>query len=457
MKSILKPIATDEGAAGEVDLLLLLRWRREQAVRSGLRLQPIDLKTATEWSLRDGRLCHRSGGFFSIVGLRWEPEASPPLLQPFILQPEIGILGFLCRRNGDTLHLLVQAKTEPGNPFGVQLAPTFQCTESNYLCLHGGTRAPYFDCFDGRAGRVLADSLQSEQGSRFLGKYNRNLLVEVADWLQPAGEAWQWLPMPVVLRSIATDLLFNTDARSVLAVSPWEVFCSKAGPFAARAGQDPFIAELRHSYCCEPASSRLQAVMQWLSDRQRSGDHSHRVVPLDELPGWSGETDQPFLPAGAGVGIRCFQVEALDREVPRWQQPLLYSDSGGDVLLATQVRDGVLRLLVQASAEPGYENGAQLAPGLMRTPGSPTQQDAQWEHCNGLPGILDCLLSEEGGRFHQDINRYRIVQLAEGIELPLRINQTWLTLGEITALKTTPGVFSNEFRSALSLLLQFVD
>lgn len=66
----------------------------------------------------------------------------------------------------------------------------------------------------------MTDVLQSEQGTRFIDKYNRNMVVAVPvdsiDLDLPDLLAWRWLPIEVIGRLITQDFLLNTDARSVL-------------------------------------------------------------------------------------------------------------------------------------------------------------------------------------------------------------------------------------------------
>ena len=82
-------------------------------------------------------------------------------------QPELGWLGFVVRTAGAGVEWLVQAKTEPGNVHGTQLAPTLQATRSNFTRVHGGRPTRFLDLF--RAGdAVLSDGPHSEQGSAFL-------------------------------------------------------------------------------------------------------------------------------------------------------------------------------------------------------------------------------------------------------------------------------------------------
>ena len=98
---------------------------------------------------------------------------------PIIYQPTNAINGFLVSNRDGEVSILFQARLEPGNVGAVQLAPTVQSTEANYKRLHGGKATPFVDCFLGNgSGRVMYNGLQSEEGSRYHGKYNRYIIVE---------------------------------------------------------------------------------------------------------------------------------------------------------------------------------------------------------------------------------------------------------------------------------------
>jgi oxidase EvaA len=157
-----------------------------------------------------------------------------------------------------------------------------------------------------------------------------------------------------------------------------------------------------------------------------------------------------------------FRVHALDREVPKWDQPLIKLSQQGSVTLVAQEHDGVLRFLVRVSHEPGFANSAQL---------SATDQThhAIKQNQNGVIATsvakwsadpdrvqLSCVMSEEGSRFHWGINQYRILWVPSEESVPVDERFRWMTLGEITELKKISGVFTNEFRSALSLLVHFI-
>lgn len=59
-----------------------------------------------------------------------------------------------------------------------------------------------------------------------------------------------------------------------------------------------------------------------------------------------------------------------------------------------------------------------------------------------------------GGRFYQDSNRYRIVDIGDACDVDRMA--CWLTLGDIRRLLDEPGWLTNEARSALSLLLPWL-
>ena len=117
----------DENAAARQRIY---RWRDERARDSACTCEPIGFSESGEWRLKAGELVHRTGRFFSVVGARTASSdtALDGLCQPFILQTEGGILGFLLQHRNGVPHVLVQAKVEPGHIGYAQLAPTVQAT-----------------------------------------------------------------------------------------------------------------------------------------------------------------------------------------------------------------------------------------------------------------------------------------------------------------------------------------
>jgi len=183
------------------DTSQVLEWLSGLNSRQYFEVEEVPFANLQQWhfSPQTGDLQHHSGKFFSIRGCRVLDVKTGETLwdQPIIDQPEVGILGILCKKMDGVLYFLMQAKAEPGNINTYQLSPTVQATRSNFLQVHGGKKTRYLDYFSGeRKCRVVIDRYQSEQGARFLGKRNRNLLVlDESGSDVELGENFRWLTL----------------------------------------------------------------------------------------------------------------------------------------------------------------------------------------------------------------------------------------------------------------------
>ena len=150
---------------------------------------------------------------------------------------------------------------------------------------------------------------------------------------------------------------------------------------------------------------------------------------------------------------------ALDREVPRWDQPLLSDFHAVDVVMVCQRRGGVLHFLLRHAVEIGFRDGVQFGPSLQLTATKHLRDPFQRSLVELIEeGIVhaDVWASDEGGRFDHNRVRYRIVQLADGLECPDGPAASWATLSQIRKLLKISGALTNEARSVLSLLLPYL-
>jgi oxidase EvaA len=387
------------------------------------------LAMSSAWALTDGRIRHASGRFFNIVGLEWAHDGALQR-QPFIEQREIGTLGFIARSRGDTLDLLVHAKAEPGNVGFVQLAPTCQATASNHDRVHGGELPPFSGYFDDVAGDVLCDTLQSEQGSRFLGKLNRNIFV--VDDVDVGDSLHRWISLELFKTLLSVDLLVNTDARSVLCCTDWRTLAARGG-----AGRGDFGRALRRSLDSEARPAVLQDTHAWLSRlKQGAPTTEHRSV--EHLDGWAFDANEPVTMTDGKLALRHVRVHCATRETPDWDQPILHTLEEQVVELVCRNRDGVLEFAFCPRWEPGLVRGAELGPTFFRRPAEPA-----------TPGVIRARVrqSDEGGRFYRTTADYRIVEITAIADDD---QFSWLRLSEVQALMHA-GIFNNEARSALSI------
>jgi oxidase EvaA len=424
------------------------------------------------WHFEDdtGDLAHKSNKFFRIEGIEVTTSFGPTnrWMQPIINQPEIGILGFLTQKIDGVLHFLAQAKMEPGNINLLQISPTVQATRSNYKGVHGGSRPLYLDYFlDRSVTRVRVDQLQSEQGSRFLRKRNRNKIVEAPpEHAVPEHPDFRWMTLGQLFDCLRADNLVNMDSRTVLSCVPFS-----AGRFAAglKNAVRPSVAETFSQLVFESAlgdlddnaaSTGIDDIISWLTWVKTEYELVVRRVPLKMLEGWVNDGDVVRHRSNKFFSVIGVSVASTSREVERWDQPLIDSAPGGIIAFLCQLRDGRLHFLIQGRVEPGNLDLIEMAPTLQCTP-----ENYNPDRPELLPPFYGLIVnaqpeqirysathSEEGGRFYHDENRYLVVELDSSTNLNLPPNYIWMTIRQIKEFIRFNNYFNIEARGLVSCL-----
>ncbi len=418
----------------------ILPWFEGRRRAHRFHLEPIPFSQLVKWGFdpQTGNLCHASRRFFSIEGLRVRTNwgAVPEWEQPIIVQPEIGLLGFITRSFGGVLHFLVQAKMEPGNVNMIQLSPTLQATRSNFTRVHQG-RAPLFleEFTDRRHCRVLVDVLQSEQGARFLRKRNRNIIIETGRDL-PGNPDYIWLTLGQLLRLLRHDNLVNMDARTVMSCISYALGPgSSPGAVTGRFGQELW----RSFQSCASGVNSNEEIISWFTEQKFAYDLDVERIPLARVRKWVRTETEIRHETGGYFSVIACRVEADNREVPAWTQPMVKAQQRG--LIAFVVKDfgGVLHILVQAKVEPGNFDVVEMAPSVQCITGSYENEGPEqlppFVHyvLNARPDQIrfDTLQSEEGGRFFREENRNLIVEAGPDFPADLPSNYIWMTAGQL--------------------------
>jgi oxidase EvaA len=451
---------SDMHGIGSVEL-----WLRDLRRRSDLSVEPVGFSQCEHWVFVEGALRHDKRRFFSVVGIRAKTDI-PHLVdieQPIILQPEIGILGFIVRKTEGGWEWLLQAKTEPGNTYGVQVGPSVQATVSNYMRIHGGLPTPMIELFVEKPPegvQRLADIEQSEQGDRFLGKYNRNCVVVVpADYPLPKSRNWTWFPAGELRQALKCDFAINTDARSVMFCSDWNLLTDGGqAPFGRWRGTGGFGEGLLDSFETTNLHHTRQEILDFIRDKRESLSLSVEQVPVTELGSWQvSDHGISFAGDASPFSVKSYSVRTSDREVAAWHQPLFVGQRTVNITMICARVSGILHFLLRASAEIGFRETVQLGPSHID---DPAHSSIEW-----VDAALDdretttyaCVMqSDEGGRFMHSVARYAIVEVPEKWTRSTDPLGIWLTLGQLQWLATLRGILTNETRSGLSLLLAYV-
>jgi oxidase EvaA len=433
-------------------------WFAECRRRNEYRVTQVAFDDLDGWSFEpDTRnLVHRSGRFYSVQGLevRTDRRKTGRWTQPIIVQPEIGILGILVKEFDGVLHCLMQAKMEPGNVNTLQLSPTIQATYSNYTRVHGGNSIPYLERFlTPRSDRVLVDALQSEQGSWFLRKRNRNIVLETTEDVSPHPD-FCWLAIGQLHELMRIDNLVNMDARTVLSCIP---FAAPAGQ-AREPGGDPFRAALATSL--DPGRQALHdraGLLSWFTEFKARHTLSQRLIPLADLRNWTCTSKHIHHDEGKFFSVIGVDVHASNREVTRWAQPLLAPSSQGVLAFVTKNVDGVLHILVQARTGAGTYDVVEMAPTVHCAPANldPGARPPFLDYVlTARPDQIryDVIHSEEGGRFYHAQNRYLVVEADDDFPIDVPGDFIWVTAQQIVDLNQHGNYFNVEARSLLAAL-----
>ncbi|WP_197285126.1 NDP-hexose 2,3-dehydratase family protein [Sciscionella sediminilitoris] len=446
--------------AGDLTLAEFDAWLAGQHRAQPHQVTRIPFAALDGWLFESGtgNLVHRSGQFFSIEGLdvRTDREWAGHWRQPIIVQPEVGVLGILVKRIAGVPHMLMQAKMEPGNVNGIQLSPTVQATRSNFTGVHGGRGIPYLNHFLGpERGRVVADVLQSEQAAWYLHKRNRNMIVEVEGPVEERDD-FCWLTLQQVRKLLHRDHLVNMDTRTVLACMPPPVASARPGPPCA-----PFGALVRESMSGRRRSeTSTEELLSWLTDIRTRRQLVQRRVPLHDMAehGWRQGPDEITHVDGKYFDVIAVHVEAGNREVQSWSQPLIAPVEQGVVALIVKEINGVLHALIQARLGAGAVTVAELAPTVNCQPGN-YREVPERSRPTYLDHVLtadpariryDVVHTEEGGRFFQARNRYLVVEAEPDFDTAPGEHFRWVSLHQLSRLARHYNYLNVELRSLMT-------
>lgn len=413
--------------------LELKKWIQKIAVSSFCRNKRILFSKSREWSYTDINIKHKSGRFFKMIGVEWK-DNNQIQQQLLIDQREIGILGFILNRGKKSNSILIQAKVEPGNVGLAQIAPTCQATLSNLDQIHGGHLPLFSDFFVNGTQKVLNSSLQSEQGTRFFGKRNNNIIV-VIDKKVVAPPSFRWIKAKLLCRALIQNYLINTDSRSVLVTSDWQKLIG--GKIFNK--KNRFTEELRISYFTNQQIVSSDKVLDYINE---CSTHSSpvKVIPLSQIEGYSKDDWKIDSKNKDGFQLIHIKVITKYREVKNWDQPFVKSYLNGNYVLYCGRFKNILYFCFKLWSEPGLYNHVELGP-----------------H-KSIPEkgkvIKSCWQSDEGGRFYKDKSKYSLVDIGQ-IKI-FKKDLIWLSLKQVQELILHEGIFCNEARSAISLILSMI-
>ena len=463
---MLKSALTTEGTRHSFEEIVV--WLDELRTATAAEVQPIPWRELEGWSFDEstGNLLHDSGRFFSIKGIRVQTNwgFAREWDQPIICQPEVGILGIVCKKIDGILHFLLQAKVEPGNIGFVQLAPTLQATRSNYTQVHKGSRPKYVDYFlRPGAGLIHLDVLQSEQGSKYLRKRNRNIVIEVDEDL-PEDDDFRWVTLGQIGELLRLDNLVNMDTRTVVSCVSFGSFDRKSlellDALLPPDGSPP--TDRRHLLLSAIDGERhlhsLSELISWITRMKSEFELTADCIPLKEVRRWVRDEERIRHESGKYFSVMAVRASIATREISAWCQPLVHSAQVGIIAFLVKQVEGVYHFLVLGKREAGNMDVIELAP-TVQCVNDNYRQSILEQKPEFLDYVLsvaqdriwyDTLQSEEGGRFYREQHRCLIIEVDEAFPTDVPPTYAWMTLNQIKLFIHFNNYFNVEARSLIA-------
>jgi len=441
------------------------KWIERRTDEVGVRIEGMKLSEMTDWSFdqTSGSIRHKTGRFFSIEGTtgkcsldhveRWN--------QPIINQPEIGFLGCLVKIVGGVLYFLVQSKIEPGNINVVQLSPTLQATRSNYTRQHGGRSPKLLEFFTAVPEQdILYDQLQSEQGSRFLRKRNRNFIVFTDRDIAPDDD-FRWLTLGQIKNFCRADNTVNMDLRTVIAGLRVDVHQhgELIGKSSRASVREQFAIAVGESFSASSCGLHSFVELQsWLTALKAHTEVIAERTRIDHLSEWDFSELRLVNRNAREFDIDWVRVSISNREVSEWHQPILRPNRKSVFAFVTRKINGVLHVLVQAKFECGNFDTYDLAPTVQcylpddrgSRPLVPFLDEVLAAKDSEIR--LDVMQSEEGGRFFRDENRNMIIEFGDGSSTAESRRFRWMTLYQLHEFSRFSNNVNIQARSLLAML-----
>ena len=441
----------------------IIEWMKLKNKQHPFKVSRITFNAMEHWHFehKSGDLIHSTNRFFRVEALSCKQNFGQvrSWQQPIINQQEIGILGFISKEFEGVRHFLLQAKMEPGNINTIQLSPTVQATHSNYQKVHKGKTPRYLEYFLSSQKRIMVDQLQSEQGTRFLRKRNRNIIIDCKDAIEE-DENFIWVTLGQLKTLTALDNHVNMEARSILSCIPMLPNSNLLENIKTQFPSDEFNQKLLSSVFEKSKSYHTkEEILQWMTEYKSNLYIRNSYLPLGRIDdGWENNGYEITHKSKKFFSILAVAVEAPNREVPRWTQPLINSLNPSINGWICRTINDVLHFLVKIRLEPGSIDLAELSPTVATTEGescvsekNPPPYYQYFLHPSKEQIRHSSVQSAEGGRFYHDTFKCVILEV-DDFDLTVPSSYRWMTLGQILEFMTLNNMINVECRDLIACI-----
>lgn len=308
---------------------------------------------------------------------------------------------------------LLQAKVEPGNINGMQLSPTVQATKSNYLQKHGGKKTNYLEYFIKKNfnKKIISNFNLSEQGSRYLDKLNKNILIELNKEKLLKKDNYVWLTKENLKYLLNKKNLLNMDTISVISCS------------------------IKKNYF-DKSVNKFSNLLKKLDNFKKKYKIKKKVVSFNKLFNWKIFKDNIVDIKRKYFTIFFLKVETNSREIKKWYQPIIsdHSISLNGFLIKdfNQTRHYLMKLVL----EPGFSTPKFTSTVSIKN-FKKTSIYKKIRFVNFFlkkKNLIKFTNSDEGGRFFKNETLNIVYNLKDEETIKIPSDYIWVSQNQVIAL-----------------------
>ena len=389
------------------------KWFKLQKKNNKIKVKIKKLDNLNNWYISKDSIFHESKKFFKIIGI----DVKSNLIgknwdQPIIVQNELGILGIIKDKKKE--RYLLQAKVEPGNKNKLQLSPTVQATKSNYTRIHGGKKIPFLSFFINKKKNFIS---QSEQGYRYLFKFNYNSLVETKKSIK-IFDNFYWFSKEDLIKLVKIKNILNMDTISVFS---------------------SFISKNKTDF---PLIS-MQKINKWIKIKDKVFNLKIKIKPLINLKNWIVKSDRIRHKKNRHFSVIGININANKREVKVWDQPIIKGKEMAFAGFLIKEFNKTNHYLCRYNKKPGLKKSTlscSVNTSDLKNYNSSNNlenfekkilKDFFFNKKKKLKSIYDNILSDEGGRFFNCEIRYKALQLNNNTKIKIPHNYIWISQNQM--------------------------
>ena len=297
--------------------------------------------------------------------------------------------------------------------------------------------------------------MQSEQGTRFYKKRNRNIIINVEEEID-LKDNFKWMTLKQLKILMLKDNTVNMCARSVISLIKFCDFNSleKSQKFIKNLVENDSII-LRSFSGFYKSKISLEEIIRIFMREKSNNFINKKIIGLSTLKDWEFKNNELKNKLNKNFKIIGIHAKIESRELLSWDQPIIQPLNIGFIGLIGKIINNNLHVIVKLKPEVGTFDIVELSPTVQLSNGINDSKDPYLEFIlksKNKTIIFDTLQSEEGGRFFKEQNRNIFVLVNDNFLEELLPDYIWIDLYQLSFFNQFNNMVNIQLRNLIALL-----